>query len=73
VRRYCVGNLSGKECEEMAGDVKKPPEDTDDVKKPPDDAENDVTYDPPDFRGLDDRRDDDADDDRGDLTHLIGT
>jgi hypothetical protein len=43
-----------------------------DVKKPPDDAKNDVTYDPPDFRGLDDRRDDDTDDDdRGDLMGLI--
>jgi hypothetical protein len=64
VRRYCVGNLCRKESEEMV----------EDVKKPPDEAENDVTYDPPDFRGLDDRRDDDADadDDRGDLTHLIG-
>ena len=37
-----------------------------DVKKPPDDAKNDVTYDPPDFRGLDELMsdDDEEDDDR---------
>lgn len=73
MRRYCVGNLCRKESEEMAEDVKKPPDDTEDVKKPPDDAKNDVTYHPPDFRSLDElMRHDDDDDDRGDLTHLIG-
>jgi hypothetical protein len=56
----------------MPEDVKKPPDDTEDVKKQPDDDENDVTYDPPDFRSLDElMRDDDDDDDRGDLTGLI--
>jgi hypothetical protein len=71
VRRYCVGNLCRKKIEEMPEDVKKPSDDTEDVKKPPDDAKNDVTYHPPDLRSLDELISDD-DDDRGDLTHLIG-
>ena len=73
VRHYRVGNLCRKESEEMAEDVKKPPDDTENVKKQPDNAKNNVTYHPPDFRSLDElMSDDDDDDDRGDLTHLIG-